>query len=295
MPGNQVVKGAQPIEYVQESSFGQPEADASWNWVGFITSHSVSQEVEQSTFTHLPEAGIDNKLEQKRNIKVSEMFSGDMTYHPNSFNMLRLFTGQTGGTASEVDPWQIGEQNEENGTYRRLLGVVGEDWELTISEDSVSEVSASWMAADAEDWSTTDYTGAGSHATIDDSDPYTYGDLSNVQLGGTDINGAIEELTLSISNDLEVVKDPNSNFGSHIYAIEVTDREITVDLTLTYESFDMAQTVRNYQQQDLTFDFGGNSWTVSDVQFPEFPYEMTPEDLVGDSVSSDPVTNLTWA
>lgn len=295
MPGQGVIQGAQPIEYISESDFGQPETDANWKWIGYVTSHSVSQEVEQSTFTYLPESGIDNKLEQKRNIKVSEAYSGDITYHPTDFDLLKFYTGQVGGTSSDIDPIQIGEQNEENGMYRRILGVVGEDWEMTISEDSVTECTASWMGTEAEDWSDTDYVGAGSHADTDDSDPFVYDDLSNVQLSGTDINGAIEELTLSVSNDLEIVKDPNSDFGTHIYAIEITDREVTVDLSLTYESFDMAQTVRNYERQDLTFDFAGFSWTVEDVQFPEFPYEMTPEDLVGDSVSSDPCTNLTWA
>jgi len=300
MPGDTVVQGAQPIEYIEDTNFGstsQGDTDT-WSWIGLVTSHSVSQETEASTFTYLPEAGISNKLEQKENVKVSEMFSGDETYHPQDFTFFQYFTGAVGGVSSTLTPLLLGEQNEEGSEYRRIAGVVGEELELTISEDSVSEVTASWMAADAEDWGSNDYidsANGGAHASQDTTDPFTYGDLSNVQLGGTDINGAIEELTLGVSNDLEVVKDPNSSFGTNVYAIEVTDRDITVDLTLTYDSMSLAQTVRNYNEQDLTFDFGGKSWTVSEVQFPEFPYEMSPEDLVGDSISSDPCTNLTWA
>lgn len=296
MPGQTVVQGAQPIEYVEETAFGDPEVDAAWNWIGLVTSHSVSPEVEAETVTYLPPSGVDNKLEQKKNVKVSEGYSGDLTYHPQGgFDFLQLFTGADGTTSSEIPPWQLGEQVEEQGEYRRILGVVGDEWELNVSEDSIAEVSASWIAADAEDWSTTDYVGAGSHAAEDGTEPLTYDDLSNVQLGGTDINGAVEELTITVSNDLEVVKDPNSDFGTHVYAIEVTDREVSADLTLTYSDFNLAQTVRSYQPQDLTFTLGGQDFTVPDVQFPEFPYEMSPEDLVGDSVSSDPASGLTWA
>lgn len=297
MPGETIVQGAQPVEYVEEATFGQPETETAWNWFGLVTSHDVTQEVEAETVTYLPPTGVANKLEQKKNVKVSEAYSGDLTYHPQGgFNVLQLFTGADGTTSSEIPSWQIGEQNEEQGEYRRILGVVGEDWELSVSEDSIAEVSTSWMAADAEDWSTTDYTGAGgTHATENTAEPLTYDDLTSVQLGGAELNDAVEELTLSISNDLEVVKDFNSDFGTHVHAIEITDREVTVELTLTYADFNLAQTVRSYTPQDLTFTFGGYNFTVPDVQFPEFPYEMSPEDLVGDSVGSDPATGVTWA
>lgn len=297
MPGNTYVQGAQPVEYVSESSFATDEADASYNWIGLVTSHSVTQEVVSANIRYLPGNDSTDKLENVRNEKVSEAYESEITYHPQDFTFLQYFTGSSSGTSDTVDSVQIGEQNESGSSdeFRRILGAVGEEWSLTISEDSAAECTATLLGADSNDWSATDYVGAGSHATENSADPFTYDDLSSVQLGGSNVSDAIEELVLTVTNELVIVKDPNVSINSNIAAIVPVTREIVVELSLTYDDMSMAQTVRNYTPQDLTFDVGATSFTVNDVQFPEFPYEMTPEDMVGDTVSSDPCSGLSWS
>lgn len=296
MPGDSVIQGRQPVEYVEESSFGSDESDGTYNWIGAVTSFSVTPGVESTRVQYLPADDATDKLQTHQNVKVSEAYSVDITYHPQDFTFFQYITGSDGGLADSLTNIQFGEQDEDNSEYRRIKGAVGEELSITISEDEVAEVEASFIAADVNDWAGSDYVGTGSHASEDTSEPYTYDDLGTVNLGGSALDGSVSSLTLTISNDLTVVKDPDASPASHIAAIVPTSREITAELDLTYNNMNMAQTVRNYTKQDLTFNFpSSTSWTVSDTAYPEFPYEFTPEDLVGDTVTSDPATNLTWS
>lgn len=295
MAGQSIVKGAQPVEYVEESNFAEDEADASWQWFGLVTAWSVEQGVEAETVRYLPGTGSSSKLETLQNVKVGEAYSVEATIAPQDFSVWQYFTGTDGGTADDLTPLQLGEQDEDNGEYRRIKGAVGEELSYTIEEDSVAEMTASFMAADANDWSTSDYVGAGSHATEDTTEPHKYPDLGNVNLGGSGLSDAIESITVTISNNLEVVKDPDAVPDSNIAAIVPTSRDITVELALTYDDFSMAQDVRNYNAQDLVFDVDSTTITINDTKYPDFPYEMGPEDLIGDSVSSDPATGISWS
>ncbi len=303
MAGDNVIQGAQPVEYVEESTFATEEVDGDYNWFGIVNSWSATQGVNSESITYLPEYGASNKLEKRSNVKLSEMWEGEVTYHPQDMDMLQYFTGSDGGTSDSVTSIQVGEVNESGDTdeYRRLMGGVGEEFSLTVSEDSVAEVSGSFTFADGTDWSTDDYidtdsgdSNSGSHATEDTTEPLSYKDLGNVTYGGSALPGAVEEITLNVSNSLAVVKDADANRDSKIASIVPTDREITLDVSLTYDGFDMAQEVRSYTPKDFTFDLGSYSFTVSGVQFPEFPYEFTADDLVSDSISSDPADSLTW-
>lgn len=303
MPGASTVKGAQPIEYQEETNFGSTasaDLEGAYNWFGLVTSFSATQGIEAENVRYLPAAGSTNKLETVENVKVSEAYSGEITFSLQDLTPLQYWTGAAGDTSDDVTSIVVGEQNEDSGEFRNLTGGVGEEVTLTIEEDGVAEMSGSFIFADATDWGTTDYIGStGSHAAADTTTPSTYGDLGGINLGGTALSDAVESLTLTVSNDLEVVKDPDATTASQIAAIVPTSREISVELALTYDDMSMAQTVRSYTKQDLTFnlDVGGvtNAFTVTDTQYPEFPYEFAPEDLVGDTVTSDPASGLTWA
>lgn len=294
MVGDSVVKGAQPVEYVEESSFATKEADAAWNWFGLGTSWNPTQGVNQETIDYLPEFGAANKLSKKMNVKHSEMWEADLTYHPQDFSTLKYFTGADGSTSDTLTSIQVGHIDEDNGEYQRFMGGVGEEFTMSVDEDASFEIDSSFLFADGTDWVTTDYVGAGSHAAENTSEPFKYSDVSNVTYGGIALDGALESLELSVSNDIAVVKDPGAGRDSLIASLVPVDREITVDLTLTYQNMNMASDVRNYTAQDLVFDIGTTTFTVSGVQFPEFPFELTATDLISDSVSSDPASDLTW-
>jgi len=296
MAGDTVVRGSQPVEYVEESTFATAEPDTvSWKWFGLGTSWNPTQGVNQETIDYLPEFGSSNKLSKKINVKHSEMWESDLTYHPQNFDLLKFFTGTDGGVSDDLPSIQVGHIDEDNDEYQRLLGGVGEEITVSVDEDGTFENDGSFIFADGNDWGTTDYVGVdGSHAAEDTTEPKKYADLSNVQYGGEALDGAIESLEFSISNDIAVTKDPDASTSSLISALTPVDREITVDVTLTYNNFDMASEVRSYTPKDFTFDIDGTSFTISDVQFPEMPFEMTPTDLISDSVSSDPATEISW-
>lgn len=296
MVGDSVIKGSQPVEYVEESSFATEEPDtASYNWIGIGTSWNPTQGVNQETLDYLPEFGASNKLSKKMNVKHSEMWESDLTYHPQNWNLLQYFTGADGATSDSLSSIQFGHIDEDNDEFQRFLGGVGEEVTVSVDEDGTFEVDGSFIFADGTDWTSTDYVGVdGSHASEDTTEPMKYADLANVQYGGESLDGAIESLEFSVSNDIAVVKDPDAGRESLIASLVPVDREITVDLTLTYNNMNMASDVRSYTPKDLTFDIDGTTFTITDVQFPEFPFELTPTDLISDSVTSDPCGDITW-
>lgn len=296
MAGQTIIQGAQPVEYLEESSFATPETDGSWKWLGIGTEWSVDLGVESESITYLPEYGANNKLEKRMNVKHREMWEGEVTYHPQGFDLLKYFTGADGGTSDDPPSIQFGEVNESLSTeeFRRMYGGMGEDFTLSVGEDETAEVTGSFIFTDAEDWGTSDYVGAGTHASEDTTEPFKYDDLNTVTYGGSPIGDAVESLELSISQDVAVVRDPRSTNSTLIDALIPVDREITVSMELTYSSFDMQSEVRSYNAKDLVFDLGGYSFTVGGVQFPESPYAFTADDLVSDSIESDPASSITW-
>lgn len=297
MPGEGVIKGAQPVEYADETSFATELTDTDFNWFGIVDSWSVDQGVESESITYLPEAEASNKLEKRVNVKLREMWEADLTYHPQTsdFSFFKYVTGDSTGLSDTLDSIQIGEVNEDAGPdYRRFLGGVGEELTMSVEEDSVVEIDTSWVFADETGWSSTDYTGTGSHASEDDTRPLTYDDLANVKYNGSELDGMVESLELSVSNEIAQVRDPNNSRGTQIAALVPVDREITVDIDITYDAFGILDDVRSYTDANLTFDLDGTSFTVEGVSFPEAPYEFTADDLVSDSISSDPCDGLSW-
>jgi hypothetical protein len=395
MAGKEVIAGAQPVEYLEEESFATEQDNDDWSWYGIVTSWDVDQGVETESITYLPNYNSSNKLEKRVNVALNEMFEADITYHPQDFGFIQYWTGQDGGTADDVQPLQTGEVNEsgDDVTFRRLLGGAGDEFTISVEEESVVEVSGSFMFADAENYGLADYTdksgrntslsitpdsdevsvqtstldsgivilydadgneldsvdansttaqnttevtgttveeiqisnvgqsytdetvsvytdvdgagtektvdlsqdNVGSHATEDSSTPLSFKDLNSVQYGGVDMDGNVEGIELSVSNDLAVVRDANAPRETLISALIPTNREITVDVDLTYENFDMLEEVRDYTAKDFEFTIGNTTFTVKDVQFAEMPYEYTADDLVSDSLSSDPASSLTWS
>ena len=297
MPGEfSPVVGSQPIEYVEETDYAIEVADGEYNWFGITTSWSADQGVESTSITYLPEFGASNKLEKRVNVKLREMYEGEITYHPQGdFSFLQYFTGSQGGTADDVTSLQVGEINESDSTFRRLLGGVGEEITVSVAEDEVVEVNGSFTFGEATDWSSTDYTDTdGSHATEDTTEPWSYDNLGSVTYGGTEMDGAIDSVELTISNDLAVVRDANSELSTQIDAIVPVDREITVSVEFTYDNFDILNEVRAYEAKDFVFEIGNTTFTVGGVKFPEAPYEFTADDLVADSLDSDPANSLSW-
>lgn len=297
MAGKDIIAGAQPVEWIEETSFATAEEDADWEWFGVGTSWSAAESIESESVSYLPEYGASNKLEKRMNIAHHEMWEGEITYHPQNFDLLKFFTGEDGGTSDDPPTIQVGEVNEsaDPEEFRRILGGLGQDFSASVDEGGTWEVTGDFIFADGESWSDSDYTGTeGSHAAEDTSEPFKYGDLSNVQYGSEPLDGAVEGLEFNVSTEVAIVRDPDEARDTLIAALIPVDREVTVDVTLTYDSFDMGDEVRAYERKDFTFDIGTYSFTIEGVQFPEMPYEFTADDLISDTVSSDPAASISW-
>jgi hypothetical protein len=142
--------------------------------------------------------------------------------------------------------------------------------------------------------STADYSIEGSHADEDTTEPWSYDNLGSVKYGGEELDGSVDSIELSISNDLAVVRDANSDLSTQIEFIQPVDREITVDVEFTYDNFDILEEVRSYTAKDFEFTLGNTTFTIGGVKFPEIPYSYEPDDLVADSLTSDPASSISW-
>lgn len=239
MPGQNVIQGAQPVEYAEESSFATELQDTTgWNWFGVVDSWSAEQGVESESITYLPEYGASNKLEKRINVKLREMYSADLTYYPqDSFDFLKYFTGTIGGTSDTIPSIQVGEVNEsvDPEEFRRLLGGVGEEVTITVEEDGIAEVDGSFIFADAENWSDIDYVGTSTITALDSSVTPETDDSVGVQTSSVDTG----EVILYDGSDNQLARvDASTSFvaadvgGTDVVGVQL----VNVDSSVTGET-----------------------------------------------------------
>ena len=94
---------------------------------------------------------------------------------------------------------------------------------------------------------------------------------------------------------MKVIKDVGDTKASKIVAIVPVSREVTLGLEMSYDDLDMLSRVRSLTELGFKFTLGGKTITITGVKFPELPVEFSPEDLVGDKLTSLPVTGLSIA
>lgn len=298
------IRSWEPVEYVEETVFTEPVDDPAMQWIGLVEDYSSTTEVDSKRF-YLT-GSTDKVASRKENVKLREELSIEVDYIPQDFTFLQYFTGADGSISDSMPSIQVGERQTHATSIsggspdtteekrRRLLGCFGEKWELTIPQDQLARVSATLSAVQKENWSETDYIGAGSHATESAQSAIAYGDVSNIQLGGQSIREYVSELKLLVDNRFTVFTSPDSSKDTEIDSVVLNDRQIKVGMTINYADSHFAQVVTSYDKQDFTFDIGTTSFTVHDVQFPVFEQISRPADLIGMSVTSDPASDMTY-
>jgi hypothetical protein len=113
--------------------------------------------------------------------------------------------------------------------------------------------------------------------------------------GFVSVEDVVKSIEISISNKLGIAKDLNATTSTRIKGIVLLTREVKLGLEMDYDDLDMLTYVRSYNELKFKFTLGTKVITLEGVRFPEMPYEFGPDDLVGDKLTSDPVTKLTIA
>jgi hypothetical protein len=165
----------------------------------------------------------------------------------------------------------------------------------------VLNCSAKFTAADAAAPSATNYIGTGSNATESTDDMLTCDDVSDIKLstdnGSSWVNATdiVREIELSISNKNVYLKDLASDNSTHIAGVVNVGKDVKLGLELYYDDLDLLTQVRALTQCGFRFTIDGKTFTLTGVQFPEYPLDIKPDEVIGDKIESLQVTGLTIA
>lgn len=294
-----VVEGFKAVvEYVEETTFGTFPTDPAMQWIGLIERATPIVKPLTQTKRYLAADASTNRLEKIMNVKVGEELGLELEYYPQSLpGFLQYFTGSASGLADSLTSISAGIIHKGSGEYMTISGLVGQEATLEIPEEDVVKITCSMVGATAADPSASDYIGLGSHASEDTSEPVTNDDLSGVQMdygaGYVNVEDNVNSIEVVIRNNLHVIKDVGDTKASKIVAIVPVSREVTVGLELDYDDFDMLAKVRSLSSLKFKFTLAGKVFEFTGVRFPEMPIEASADDLIGDRITSLPVTGMT--
>jgi len=121
---------------------------------------------------------------------------------------------------------------------------------------------------------------------------------------GWDAFDPVRSIEISISNDLRIIKDigaPDYLKSTRIVNAVIMNREVTITLEIDYNGFALFEKVRDFNEFQICFDIiyascatyekAGRVY-ITGVKFSEMPLELNPEDIIGDSITSLPVTGF---
>ncbi len=114
----------------------------------------------------------------------------------------------------------------------------------------------------------------------------------------------VRSIEISVSNDLKLIKDvgaPDHLKKTRIVNAVILNREVTVTLEIDYNSFGLFTKVRDFNEFDIAFDIKYASCEtykkaariiLTGIKFTEMPLELSPEDIIGDSMTSLPISGM---
>lgn len=297
------------IEYIKETNFGTLPTNPVMKWIGIVTDAKFTDKPKSFSTRYFTEA--DDTIVKSaayKHIKTVMDAGIEIEYVPQ--DILGGFLGYAlggdettcTGLADGINSVTIGAIIT-GGTdkYLTYKGCVIDEFTLSIPEDDVLKCSAKFTAADAAAPSATEYKGTGSNATESTDSMLTCDDVSDIKLSvdngitwasATDI---VREIELSISNKNVYLKDLASANSTHIAGVVNTGKDVKLGLELYYDDLDLLTQVRALTQCGFKFTIDGKTFTLTGVQFPEYPLDVKPDEVIGDKIESLQITGLTIA
>jgi len=296
------------VEYVKETAFGTLPTNPEMEWIGIVTDAKFTDKPKSFSTRYFTDAAYtDPKSAAYKHIKTVMEAGVEIEYVPQG--ILDGFLGFALGSDTSCTGLVDGINSVTigaiitGGTNKYLLykGCVVDEFTLTIPEDDVLKCSAKLTAADAAAPSATNYTGTGSNATESTDAMLTCDDISDIKLstdnGKTWVNATdiVREIELSISNKNVYLKDLASANSTHIAGVVNVGKDVKLGLELYYDDLDLLTQVRALTQCGFKFTIDGKTFTHTGVQFPEYPLDVKPDEVIGDKLESLQVTGLTIA
>jgi len=296
------------VEYIKETSFGTMPTNPEMEWIGIVTDAKFTDKPKSFSTRYFTDAAYtEPKSAAYKHIKTVMEAGVEIEYVPQG--ILDGFLGFALGGDTSCTGLEDGIKSVTigaiitGGTNKYVVyeGCVVDEFTLTIPEDDVLKCSAKFTAADAAAPSTTDYTGTGSNATASTDDMLTCDDVSDIKLsvdnGTTWANATdiVREIELSISNKNVYLKDLASANSTHIAGVVNVGKDVKLGLELYYDDLDLLTQVQALTQCGFKFTIDDKTFTLTGVQFPEYPLDVKPDEVIGDKLESLQVTGLTIA
>ena len=296
------------VEYVKETAFGKLPTNPEMEWIGIVTDAKFTDKPKSFSTRYFTDADYtEPKSAAYKHIKTVMEAGIEIEYVPQG--ILDGFLGfalggdtTCTGLADGIESVSIGAIIT-GGTNKYIVykGCVVDEFTLTIPEDDVLKCSAKLTAADASAPATTSYKGTGSNATESTDAMLTCDDVSDIKLsvdnGTTWANATdiVREIELNISNKNVYLKDLASANSTHIAGVVNVGKDIKLGLELYYDDLDLLTQVRALTQCGFQFTIDGKTFTFTGVQFPEYPLDVKPDEVIGDKIESLQITGLTIA
>jgi len=295
------------IEYIKETSFATTPTNPAMKWIGIVTDVKLTDKPKSFSTRYFVSNGFTGaKSAAYIHAKTVAEAGVEIEYVPQS--ILGGFFGYAlGGDETTCSGLLDGISSVTIGTiitggsnkYIIYKGCVVDEFTLTIPEDDVIKCSAKFTAADASAPSAVDYKGTGSHATESTDSPLTCDDVSNVQFstdnGSTWASAAdiVREIEVTVSNKNVYLKDIDSANSTHIAGVVNTGKDLKLGLELYYDDLSLLTQVRALTKCGFKFTCGSKTFTFTGVQFPEYPLDVKPDEVIGDKIESLQITGLT--
>lgn len=294
------------VEYVEESAFATTPSNPAMKWIGVVTNVKLTDKPKSFSTRYLPGSSYtDPRSAAYKHIGTVMDVGVEIEYVPQS--ILGGFLGYAlGGNETTCTGLADGIKSVTIGSivsgitnkYIVYKGCVVDEFTLTIPEDDVIKCSAQFTAAHAEAPSSTSYLGTGSSATESSAAMLTCDDVTDIKISvdngstWTSASDIVREIEVSISNKNVYLKDLVSSNSTHIAGVVNTGKDLKLSLELYYNNLDLLTQVRSLTKCGFKFTCNSKTFTFTGIQFPEYPIDIKPDEVIGDKLESLQITKL---
>lgn len=311
------------LEFVAETTFGVIPENPTMEYIGVVETSTISDNPIITSKRYLVQDGYTDtagnlKTSAYKHQKTSSEISVDLTYYPKSIwsGFLPYALGNpslTGGAAVTGAVDNIGDSFSVGGyvlgtpKYIVYSGGYVESLSIEIPKDEMIKCDAtlgfansgsnvgSPTYANTANPLASDYVGTGSHAAEVVGDILTFDSVTASTLTpdeGSAVNDILESVTINIDNNVEWIKELGSGFSTKRSAAQILGRDITLSIELTYDDLALYDEIFNGTDFTYSMTIDGYIFEFGGFKFPEYPLNMNPEELLGESIESTQVTTL---
>ncbi|RLG22212.1 hypothetical protein DRN72_02555, partial [Methanosarcinales archaeon] len=199
-----MIRGNQPVEYVDETTFGVFPTEPVMQWFGLVERFTPTIRTQTGDIRYLRASG-EEALESLTIEKTGQEIELAMSIKPNDLTWWATHVlGSASGTDDDLPSISIGHIVDVGGTdhFGKYAGCVVKSATLTFREGEVATLDVTMIGADYAGYTTSDYVGAGSHASPSTS-VLKWDDITSLTLGGEAISDYVREFSIRVDYELK--------------------------------------------------------------------------------------------